>query len=234
MKPRVAILAGGLATRLGTLTQNFPKILLDVAGKSFAVRQIEMLKQNGLTEIVFCLGYLGEQVQEALGDGQKWGVKLCYSFDGPQLLGTGGSIKKALPLLGEEFLVMYGDSYLDCDYRAVIEAFVKSEKLGLMTVFRNGGRWDQSNVLFQNGQILQYDKNSPSLEMEHIDYGLGALRAAAFTSYGEAQLDLSVVYQDLVAREELAAFEVSRRFYEIGSIAGLEELRNYFLDKRPA
>lgn len=233
MKPRVAILAGGLATRLGPLAQNIPKILLDIEGKPFALRQIELLKQHGLTEIVFCLGHLGEQVQEALGDGRKWGVSLNYAFDGPRLLGTGGSLKNALPLLGERFLIMYGDSYLECDYAAINRAFVESKKLGLMTVFRNGGRWDRSNVLFEKGRILRYDKDSRSPNMQHIDYGLGALHSSALTSYtGEVPLDLSVVYQTLLAQNQLVAIEVSRRFYEIGSMDGLQELRAYFSEER--
>lgn len=225
----VAILAGGMATRLRPLTNGIPKVLLDVAGKPFAVRQIELLRQHGFKEIVFCLGYLGEQVQACLGDGRHWGVKLDYVFDGAHPLGTGGALRKALPLLGEAFVVLYGDSYLEIDYEAVIQAFQVSGKDGLMTVFRNAGQWDRSNVLFQGGHIRRYDKRLSSPEMQHIDYGLGVLRSSVLKAYPtDKALDLAKVYQDLLARKELAAFEVDQRFYEIGSPAGLDETRKYF------
>lgn len=225
----VAILAGGLATRLRPLTKSIPKVLLDVAGKPFAIRQIELLSQHGFREIVFCLGFLGEQVQEALGDGKQWDVKLNYVFDGAQPLGTGGALRKALPLLGESFVVLYGDSYLEVDYEAIVQAFEVSGKQGLMTVFHNAGRWDRSNVLFQKGSILRYDKQLASPEMQHIDYGMGVLQASAVRKYPvDTALDLAAIYQDLLAKDELAGFEVEQRFYEIGSPAGLEETREYF------
>jgi|SRR5581483_5248313 len=229
----VAILAGGMATRLRPLTNRVPKALLDVAGKPFAVRQIELLRKHGFNEIVFCLGYLGEDVQMCLGDGSRWGVKLDYVFDGPQPLGTGGALRKAVAFLGDAFVVIYGDSYLECDYKAVVRAFEVSGKQALMTVFRNAGQWDRSNVFFHDGHIQRYDKQRAVPEMEHIDYGVGVLRSSILETYpaGES-LDLAEVYQDLLTRNELAAFEVSQRFYEIGSPAGLEETREYFSKRR--
>jgi NDP-sugar pyrophosphorylase family protein len=222
-----------MATRLRPLTDRIPKVLLDVAGKPFAVRQIELLRQHGFKEIVFCLGYLGEQVRASLGDGSHWGVNLDYEFDGADPLGTGGALRKALPLLGEAFVVLYGDSYLECDYESVVHAFQVSGKEGLMTVFRNAGQWDRSNVLFQRGFIQRYDKRLSSPEMQHIDYGLGVLRSSVLRAYPTDQaLDLAKVYQDLLARDSLAGFEVEQRFYEIGSPAGLEETRKHFSTER--
>lgn len=226
----VAILAGGLATRLRPLTERIPKALLEVAGKPFAAHQLELLRRHGLTQVVFCVGHLGEQIQTALGDGRRWGMGLQYVFDGPTLLGTGGALRKALPLLGEAFFVLYGDSYLECDYAAVERAFGMSGKLGLMTVLRNASRWDCSNVLFHEGRLLRYDKHHHTSDMQHIDYGLGVLHARTFANYpADMALDLATIYQDLLAGEQLAAFEVTHRFYEIGSPAGLEETRRYLL-----
>lgn len=228
----VAILAGGLATRLRPLTSSIPKSLVKVAGKPFAVHQIELLRRQGFAEIVFCVGYLGEQVQAELGDGSRWGVRLTYVFDGPMLLGTGGALRRALPWLGEAFLAMYGDSYLECDYAEVEHAFLSSGKLGLMTVLRNDDQWDRSNVVFGDGRIVRYDKRQRAPDMRHIDYGLGALRAQVFEAYSEGVgVDLATVYQDLLARDELAGFEVMRRFYEIGSPTGLEETQQYLTQK---
>ena len=229
----VAILAGGLATRLRPVTAATPKSLVDVAGRPFAVEQLELLRQNGLTDIVFCLGHLGEQVEAALGDGQTWGVRLRYVYDGAQLLGTGGALVRALPQLGQAFFVLYGDSYLDCDYAAVAAAFHASGRLGLMTVFRNAGQWDASNVHYDQGRIWRYDKRQRTPEMQHIDYGLGILSAEVLRRYAPDQvLDLASIYQDLLAAGQLAAFEVQQRFYEIGSPAGLAETRQYLQQRR--
>jgi NDP-sugar pyrophosphorylase family protein len=224
----VAILAGGLATRLGSVTRQIPKSLIEVAGKPFAQHQLELLHLHGMADVVFCVGHLGELVENALGDGSRWGMCLRYSYDGPALLGTGGALQRALPLLGKSFFVLYGDSYLECDYRRIEQAFLDSEKLGLMTVHRNLDMWDRSNVLFRNGIILRYDKGNRTPEMQHIDYGLGVLRAEVFNRYpADTFLDLEGIYRDLVDEGELSGYEVAQRFYEIGSPAGLEEIRAY-------
>jgi len=228
----VAILAGGMATRLQPITETIPKVLVEVAGKPFADHQLELLRRNGVTRVVFCVGHMGEKVRETLGDGLRQGMRIEYSFDGPKLQGTGGALRNALPLLGEAFLVVYGDTYLECDYAAVERTFIESGKAGLMTVFRNTGKWDRSNVVYRDGRIVNYDKRNRTSDMEHIDYGLGALRSEVFAPYPVGEpIDLEAVYRDLLAHGELAAFEVTRRFYEIGSHEGLEEARNYLSGK---
>ncbi|MHB8626468.1 MAG: nucleotidyltransferase family protein [Aggregatilineales bacterium] len=222
----VLILAGGLATRLRPITEQIPKILIDVAGRPFAEHQIALLKKHDLTDIVLCVGYLGEQVQQALGDGSRWGVHLTYAFDGPVLLGTGGAIRQARPFLGDAFFVLYGDAYLACDYLAIESAFRASKKLGLMTVFHNKNKWDRSNIIFRDGQIIRYDKRYPTPDMEYIDYGLGILQASALDPYPtDRPFDLAAVYQDLIGRGQIDGYEVAERFYEIGSPTGLEETR---------
>jgi len=221
----VAILAGGLATRLRPLTDKIPKVLVPVAGKPFFVHQLELLRRQGVTRVVLCLGHLGEKVREQFGDGSAHGVRLDYSFDGPVLLGTGGALKQALPRLGEKFFVLYGDSYLPIDFAPVAEAFERSGKLGLMTVYRNEGRYDTSNVVFADSEIKVYDKKTRLAEMRHIDYGLSLFRAAALDEYpAGAKFDLADLMQRLVARRQLAGFEVLERFFEIGSPGGLAEL----------
>lgn len=224
----VAILAGGLATRLHPLTRNVPKALVDVNGEPFIAHQLRLLRANGIERAVVCAGYLGEMLQAFVGAGMRFGLRVEFSFDGPQLLGTAGAVKQALSLLGETFFVLYGDSYLPCDYRAVQAAFEKSGKAALMTVFRNHGRWDRSNVQFGDGDILAYDKQNPTQQMHHIDYGLGVFHWSAFKLVPEGQpFDLAALYRDLLSRGDLAAHEVEQRFYEIGSFAGLEEMRRY-------
>jgi len=221
----VAILAGGLATRLRPLTVKIPKLLIEVAGEPFFSHQIRLLRAAGLTRLVLCVGHLGEAIVARYGDGRDWGVEIQYCFDGPTLLGTGGALIRALPQLGPNFYVLYGDSYLPIDYQAVGQAFLAAGKLGLMTVYENRGRYDRSNVWFEDGRIRVYDKRTVRPEMLHIDYGLGVFRAEAFAGYArDAVVDLSTVQTTLAARGELAGYEIAQRFYEIGSPAGLAEL----------
>ena len=234
MSLSVAILAGGRATRLGPIAQDVPKALVDVAGQPFAVRQIELLARNGLTDLVFLVGHLGGQISDALGDGSRWGVRLRYIFDGPRLLGTGGSIRQAAALLGDPFFVLYGDSYLECDYAMVERALAQSGRRALMTVYRNENRLDRSNVCYVGGRIVAYDKRHPTPEMHHIDYGLGAFHASAFADRdADSAFDLADVYRTLLAQGELAGFEVPDRFFEIGSPEGLADTRAHFLAAQP-
>jgi N-acetyl-alpha-D-muramate 1-phosphate uridylyltransferase len=223
----VVILAGGLATRLRPLTEQVPKILIDVAGRPFAEHQVALLQAQGVQDVVFCIGHLGEQVEAAIGDGQRWGLRCRYLYDGPTLRGTGGAVQRAIPLVGPAFFVMYGDSYLECDFGAVERAFHASLKPGLMTVYRNDDRFDRSNVELADGRIVRYDKIHRDDQMRHIDYGLGILTEEAFLPWAgsTAGFDLSSVYQRLVARDALAGYEMSDRFYEIGSLEGLAETR---------
>jgi NDP-sugar pyrophosphorylase family protein len=228
----VAILAGGLATRLRPITETIPKSLVPVAGKPFLTRQLELLHSRGIRRVVLCIGHLGEMIQREFGDGEKFGVKLDYSFDGPKPLGTGGALKRALPLLDREFFVLYGDSYLPIDYAPVAESFHRSGKPGLMTVFRNDGKFDASNVVFADGEIKVYDKKNKLPEMRHIDYGLSLFKAGVFDAYAaDRAFDLAEVMGNLVREKQLAGFEVAERFYEMGSHAGLAELESLLTSK---
>lgn len=228
----VAILAGGLATRLRPLTEHFPKAMIDVNGKPFLEYQLALLKQQNLTEIVLCVGYEGKQIEDYFGNGHKYGVNLQYSYDGDTLLGTGGALKKALPLLSNTFTVIYGDSYLGIDYHPVISTLNNQDKiepypaLALMTVYKNSSQYDQSNVLYKDNSIIKYDKRNPTPEMEHIDWGLGVINKGAFASFDSSkQFDLADLYEQLVSKKQLLGFEVFQRFYEIGSHQGLTEFK---------
>lgn len=227
---QAVILAGGLATRLRPLTERIPKSLIPVNGTPFITHQLLLLKRQGIEEIVICAGYLGDQIKKVIGDGNEFGLKIAYSFDGPRLLGTAGAIKQAMPWLDDAFFILYGDSYLSCDYRAIQDAFIKSEKMALMTVFRNNGLWDTSNVEFSKGEIHVYDKINTNTRMQYIDYGLGLFKRKAFNQMTNHEpYDLSLLYQKLLAERQLSAFEVSERFYEIGSFAGIKELEYHLL-----
>jgi NDP-sugar pyrophosphorylase family protein len=225
----VVILAGGMARRLGLLSRDTPKSLVDVNGSPFVVRQLRLLKHKGVEEVILCVGHLGEQIQAVVQDGRAFGLKVHYSVDGPHLRGTGGAVQHALSQVsGPVFYTLYGDSYLDCDFAAIQGVFEKQQKQALMTVFHNEQRWDTSNVEFTDCCIQVYDKSRRTERMRHIDYGLGIFRKEAFAGMPvEKPWDLATLYQQLLVRSELAAYEVTRRFYEIGTTAGLNELRQH-------
>lgn len=228
----VAILAGGLATRLRPVTETIPKALIEVAGRPFAVHQVELLKQHGIREVVWLVGYRADQIEAVLGDGSRWHMRFTYVHDGPVLLGTGGAIRRALPHLGRGVLVMYGDSYLECDFADVERVFTESGQSALMTVYRNDGQFDSSNVEFRQNRIVRYDKKTRTEAMQYIDWGLGAFKAGAFDPYPADQpLDLARVYQDLLGAGQLAGYEVSNRFYEIGSPEGIADTDTYLRQK---
>lgn len=224
----VAILAGGLATRLRPVTEKIPKALMEVNGEPFLAHQLGLLSARGIRKVTLCVGYLGEMLQAYAGDGERFGLEISYSFDGAELRGTAGAVAQARGLLGEAFFVLYGDSYLPCDYAAVQRAFEESGKPALMTVYHNRDRWDTSNVEFAGGRILAYDKKVRTAGMRHIDYGLGTFHRGAFDDVPEhGAHDLADTYRRLLQRGELAGLEVHQRFYETGSFAGVQELEEY-------
>lgn len=221
----VAVLTGGLATRLRPMTHSVPKALVPVAGRPFIDHQLTLLHRHGVRRVVLCLGHLGDQIRARVGAGTSYGLEVRYSADGPRLLGTGGALRQAAPLLGEAFWVLYGDSYLDFDYAAALDHFdARPAAHGLMMVFANHDRWDRSNVVFRDGQLVRYDKRAQTPDMTHIDYGAALLRRAALGQMPpDEPYDLADLYAGLVARGEMIGYEVTQRFYEIGSPEGLRE-----------
>jgi NDP-sugar pyrophosphorylase family protein len=222
--PPIAVLAGGLATRMRPLTEQVPKALLEVGGEPFVAHQLRLFAREGIKDVKLLVGYRWEQIATFAGDGRKFGVKIDYIVDGPKLLGTGGAIRAGLDRLGSEFLVTYGDSWLDAPFRPVVEAFHASGRPALMCVFRNENRWDTSNVEFENGVIRHFSKRLHISEMRYIDWGLGMLQAVAVQSrpIGEPW-DLAELYEELSTSGRLAGYEMKHRFYEIGSFEGLAE-----------
>lgn len=223
-----AILAGGRATRLGAIGAGRPKALVEVAGRPFLGHVLALLRRRGLRRVVLCIGHRGEEIRAQVGDGHAFGLEVRYSEDGERLLGTGGALRKAGPLLGEAFFVLYGDSYMDIDYAAVLAAFAAGDALGLMTVIENRNRWDRSNVVFRDGRLLRYDKRVQAPDMAHIDYGVAVLRRAALERIPAGEpYDLADLYTALVAEGKMDGFEVQPRFYHIGTPEALAETEAY-------
>jgi NDP-sugar pyrophosphorylase family protein len=226
--PPLALLSGGTATRLRPLTEKIPKAMLEVAGEPFVAHQLRHAAREGIDNVVLCVGYLADRVEAFVGDGAAFGVRVVYSHEPPELLGTGGALRHALPLLGDEFLAQYGDSYLDVAYATVVRAFRQSGRPALMTVFRNEGRWDTSNVEFVDGKIRNYDKIHRTPAMAFIDYGLGVFKSETLRRWPAGErIDLAEIYRRLLKEGELAGYESHQRFYEIGSAEGLAETARY-------
>jgi len=227
----VAILAGGLAKRLYPITKTIPKALVKVSGKPFIFHQLSYLRNQGIKKVVLCVGHLGEMIESFVGNGSRFDLKVTYSLDGPELLGTGGAIKKALPILGDHFFILYGDTFLPIRFDIVEQAYLSSNLLSLMTILKNNGQWDKSNVLYKDNRLIEYNKKNPSAEMNYIDYGLSVVSANIFESYtNKSFFDLSNVFQFLSIQKKLVGFEVYERFYEIGTLNSLKETEEYIFN----
>lgn len=221
------ILAGGLGTRMYPATETVPKALLPVAGEPFATHQLELLRRGGVDEVVYCIGHLGGPVRDFVGDGSRFGLRARYVDEGEQLQGTAGALRLALDagVLDDDFLVLYGDSYLPIDLRPVRAAFTSAAQPALMTVFHNSGRWVASNVEFDGHHVTLYDKTRPTPAMEWVDYGVSVMtRSVVAEIPAGPPADLSDLFHQLSRAGRLAGLEVAERFYEIGSPDGLREV----------
>ena len=228
----VVILSGGLGTRIKSKSKNQPKALLDIEGKPFIVRQLEHLSLQKIKKVIICTGYLGDQIEKVIGNGSAYNISVEYSFDGKVLLGTGGSIKKALHKLGEFFFILYGDSYLPISFKKVQDTFLKKKTSALMTIYKNVSKYDQSNVYYQNKTII-YNKEKSVPEMKYIDYGLSLVNKKIFNEFIKNDIfDLSEVFNYLSENSTLDVMEIYDRFYEVGSEKGLIDTINYFKKKK--
>jgi len=216
---QIVILAGGQGTRLGDLTKDRPKSMVLIRGRPFLEYQLELLKAQGITDVVLCIGYLGEQIERYFGDGQRIGLDIRYSQE-DRPLGTTGALKNAELLLNNTFFTMYGDSYLSLDFRQVMSHFQSHRKLALMTVYRNHDTYDKSNTTIQGDLVKKYSKQERTPDMVYIDYGANIFRKEVLSLIPENQFcRMEELFPRLIEREEL--------FYEIGSLRGLKDFQQY-------
>lgn len=226
----VAILAGGLATRLKPILKDTPKSLIEICGKPFIDWQLQLLAKSGIQRVVLCTSYKSEMIEKHVGNGSKYGIQVQYSNDGDTQLGTGGAIKKATQMLEDEFMVLYGDSYLPIDYKSVESAFKKINVAALMTIYKNNNKLDASNILFQFGKIKNYSKVSKTSEFNYIDFGLSVFNKSVFEDYSFNQFfDLSDTFSVLSKASRLAGYEIKERFYEVGSMSGISDFTDYII-----
>lgn len=227
---QVAILAGGLATRLEPLTKEIPKSLILIQDKPFLEYQLEFLRKGGIKDVVLCIGHLGEQIEKYFGDGRKFGMNITYSYEGKQLLGTAGALKKAEKLLEDPFFTMYGDSYLSLDFADAMSYFKSQNKFALMSVYKNYDRYERSNTVIKGGLVKKFSKKEEAKDMVYIEYGANIFRKEALELIPESlPYSLEELFPELIRRKELLAYEVRERFYQIGSPEGLEEFKRYVM-----
>ena len=230
---QAVILAGGLATRMRPLTETVPKSMLEVAGRPFVDWQLEKLASSGFDDVVMCIGRLGAQIRDHVGDGARYGLSVRYSDEGETLLGTGGAARLALPLLAPTFLVTYGDSYLPFDYAAPLRSLDEHADCdGVMSVFANAGQWDASNVITDGTWVVRYEKGVADAAFDHIDYGAIALRRAVIAELpANAPAGLDVLQRGLAEKKRLRAYAAHDRFFEIGSPEGLATLARHLRER---
>jgi len=230
---KLALLAGGRGTRLGKLTDRIPKSMVKIDGRPFIAYQLDLLRKKGITDIVLCIGRFREQIEDYVGNGSKFGLNVEYSYD-VTFSGTGGAIQGALPVLGDTFWVMYGDSYLDIDFSPILEYFLKysfnPEYAGLMTVIKSSS-YAGGNVIFRN-KIVTYPRTL--LDGNYIDYGLSIFRKNVFSDNVMSSV-LRYGLKKLLGEgrsHKILGYEIKEMFYEIGSVEGLLETSNYIKDNK--
>jgi NDP-sugar pyrophosphorylase family protein len=227
---QAAILAGGLATRLGNITKDRPKSMLPFGGRAFLEYQLDFLAQGGVKNIVLCLGHLGEAIRDYIGNGDRFGVNIRYSVE-EKPLGTAGALKQAEALLDDIFLTLYGDAYLCVDFKQVIARLRADTRLGIMTVFKNYDRYDRSNTCVRGDLVHSYNKNGRTDDMVYIDYGANAFRKEVLAMIPPNRFySMENLFAHLIDNQELLAFEVKERFYEIGSLRGLKEFEQHVME----
>jgi len=229
---QMVIICGGLATRLGNLSKNIPKSMIDIEGKPFLLYQIENLKKNNIKDILLCVGHLSEKIIDYFGDGKKFGVNITYSYDKDKALGPIGAVKNAEKLLDDEFFIMYGDSYLSVDFQDAYNYFKKNNKPSMMVVYKNNDKFDKSNLIIKDNLVVGYGDKERTKDMKYIDYGTSLLtkNCLKFVPNNEF-FSTGKFFSKLIKERNLRAYEVFKRFYHIGNPESLEEFRNFIKNR---
>jgi len=224
------VLAGGLGTRVREITNDeIPKVLLPVLGKPFLYYKLLSLREMGVTTTTVLTGRLGHLVDDFIRANPIDGMHIKTVHDGPELLGTAGSIARSLNHLPTSFWVTYGDSYVMADLSAAESRVVQLRVSAVMTIYRNRDQIQPSNVSVVDGFVVRYEKGAPPGTFEWIDYGLMLLPRYSFSQIPtNSKSDLSFVLSSLLASRQLIGFETLHRFWDIGTSDALRETEAHF------
>ena len=224
----ILIICGGLGTRLYPITKNLPKSLIEINNRPFIYWQLKYIEQQGFKDIHLCLGNMGEMVEEAVKKFKLINLNITFSYDGDKLLGTGGAIVNALSNVTDDLFIQYGDSYLPVNYKKIQNSYLSNDKKILMSIIKNNNKWDKSNVIYKDSKLLEYNKKNYSDNMEYIDYGLSIVSKTIFESYNQKEtIDLADIFQKASINSQIIGYEVSEKFYEIGSKEGIKDFKEY-------
>lgn len=228
----IVIIAGGLGTRLGTITSKIPKSLVDIDGNPFIYHQLKLLEEKGFEHVILCLGKYGEKVEKYVKS-MDTKLKIDYSYDGETLLGTGGCVAKATDFIeSAKFFTLYGDSYLPIDYEEVQNKLdFMQNVMGLMTIYKNDNPLHQNNAVLEGYRVTNYSKTNYIPEMEYLDFGLSIFYKSDLKIFKGEKFELSLWQTALANANALYGYVVDTKFYEVGSPEGLEEFKNYIKEK---
>ena len=224
-----------MGTRLRPLTHEVPKPMIIIRNKPFLYYQIIYLKRSGIKNILLLVGYLGDQIKNYFGDGSIFGLSIKYSED-KHCLGTGGAIKQAAQLLDDSFFLIYGDSFLPIEYDKIFERFIENGKRGLLVISHNSDPFARGNITIdKDSNIIRYEKDGSNSRLKYIDAGVGVLSKDILTFLGQHEITSleKEGFPELIKHKELAGFITDERFYDIGTVAGLNKFRRRLNDYFP-
>jgi mannose-1-phosphate guanylyltransferase len=224
---QIVILAGGLGTRLRPITERIPKPMVDAGGRPFLEHIVRHLANQNFQRLLLLIGHLGEQVRDYFEHGQRFRVQIEYESE-PAPLGTAGAVRNALSKLDEEFILLYGDSYLPIDHWEVVQAFQESPCPGLIVVYdnRNADTGVANNVaLGRDGYVRRYEKGRAAADLHYVEAGVLCFRREVFANLpaGEPISLEDEIYPQLIAQNQLRGFVTQQRFFDIGTHGRLAE-----------
>lgn len=215
--PVVAILCGGFGTRLGELTRDLPKPMIDVGGRPYLERVLESFSDRGFRDFVLLTGYKAEVIERHFADGSGFGISIRYSRE-TEPLGTGGAIREARALLGGRFILTFGDVLRRFDY----DRFVQQHAGNCLAVYP---RQTIGNAAIASGRVTRFDKRAP--ELPYLDAGFSVMQSNTIDLLprnGSCSFE-ETVYAELARRGELEGEIVDLDFCDIGTPEELAKTR---------
>ncbi len=230
---QAVILAGGRGMRLRPLTDNTPKPMLLMNGKPFLEYLLEMLKGNGIEEVVLLVGYLPTKIQEYFGDGSKFGLQIKYSV-GDVSFETGKRLKDAESLVDENFLLLYCDNYWPLDLKKLLAYHNARDVQATVTLYTNKDNFSKSNIrLDDQGYVTLYDKSRQEKNLSGVEIGFYILDKGIFSLMPETNFSFEKeILPKLIERRQLAGYPTDHRYYSVGSLERLSVTEDFLKPKK--
>lgn len=226
---QAVILAGGLGTRLHPFTLTTPKPMVPIYNKPFLAYILELLKKNGITEVVLLVGYLHEKIEEYFKDGKDYAISIRYSVT-PVEAATGTRIKHALPLLDKNFLLLYADNYWPLHLPTLVDFYKKKKKKASVVVYHNESDASQHNMFIdEKGLVRIYDKTRTAKKLNGLDIGFFILDKHILTDLPEDNFSFEeIIVSRLIQDQELAGFITHEQYYALSNPSRIAIIEDYF------